>query len=249
MYFKYLSFLFIIFCATVNSQAQKNQVQAKPDSGIYFVSRHTLIDSTNYRLYTSLRPSEKKDINHNSVIIKSNGEGWLNRDSIPIGEWVFYAHDEFNKEYVLKSGNYRTIDEQMFRFKDEDYESIDEYGFSLGSLLEYLSGCFNFIKSGKWNYYHPNEKLWKEVNFKFYDLYINLHFVKTRGETVNESVSKIVIDEKEDFDEWPKEKIEEYDSDGFLYKKLFFSPEGKIILKQIFDKKGRRIEEVKDFTK
>jgi hypothetical protein len=247
MNFKYLLPGILIFCVNTIVYPQDVTVASRPDNGVYFISRNTIIDSSKYKLYYSIRAYDKKDINDTTVTIKSNGEGWLDKDSLPVGEWLFFSIDETNKSYLLKKGKYLKTEEKMFAFTNDDHINISEYGFTPESLQKDFSRDYPFIKTGTWYYYHPNGKIWKQVLFESHDLFLDIVFVNEKGEFDNEHITKAMISEKEKEDEWPKEKVDEYNADGYLFKKVFFAPTGRVIVKEIFDNTGKIIHEYSDF--
>jgi len=246
MNFKYV-LAAIFFCFFNYEASAQGTVNSKPTDGVYFVKRNANIDSTKYKLYSSIRPSDKKDIKDSTIIIRSNGEGWLDKDSLPVGQWSFFAMNESNKPYMLKTGNYKKTKNQMFVFSNDDYANMKEYGFTPDSLQKDFAGDYPFIKTGTWHYYHSNGKIWKQVSFESNDLFLNIAFISEKGEFDNEHITKVMVSEKEKDDEWPKEEIDEYIADGYLFKKLFLSPTCKIIYKVIFDNTGKIIHEYTDF--
>jgi len=246
MNFKY-GLAAILFCFFNSEASAQGTVNSRPTDGVYFVSQNAIIDSTNYKLYSSIRPYDKKDINDSTIIIRSNGEGWLDKDSLPIGQWSFFAVDKLNKPYLLKTGEYKKTEEQMFAFTDGEKINIKEYGTTPESLQKDFCRDYPFIKTGTWYYYHPNGKIWKKVSFESHDLFFDIAFVSEKNGFGTEYISKILVTEKEKDDEWPKEEIDEYNAEGYLFKKLDILPNGKIIYKGIFDNTGKIIHEYTDF--
>ena len=128
MNLKYFLPCILIFCINTKTYSQDNTVPPRPDSGVYFISRNKIIDSTNYKLYDGIRPYDKKDIKDSTIIINSIGEGWLDKDSLPVGQWSFFAVNKSNKPYLFKTGEYKKTEEQMFAFTDDEKLHIMEYG-------------------------------------------------------------------------------------------------------------------------
>lgn len=247
MNFKYFLPGILIFCVNTIAYPQEVTVRSKPDNGVYFISRNAIIDSSRYKLYYSIRAYDKKDINDTTITIKSNGEGWLDKDSLPVDEWSFFSIDETNKPYLLKKGTYLKTEEKMFAFTYGDSINIKENGFTPESLQEDFAKYYPFIKTGTWLYYHSNGKIWKQVSFESSNLFLYIIFVPEKGELDNEHNIKITVSEKEKNDEWPKEEIDEYNAEGYLFKKLNFLPNGKVFYKGIFDNTGKIIHEYTDY--
>ncbi len=217
--------------------AQQNLDKNKPYPGKFFVKRTSVIDSSQSNIYY-LRPFDKKDVNDTTMEIKSLGEGWLDRDSIPVGHWIFYTREK-NKEYVFKEGNYTRTNLKMFKYVGPN--RLKELGYDPHEIIKSEYKEIRFIKSGIWKYYHSNGKLWKQIKYEstipvecYYGqnddnihIYLKLNQLKT--------------------DEWIEGKVREYDTVGKLTKELFYIPFSEVVAKRIYNKNGKMVKEFNDF--
>ena len=238
------SFLLIcLVCVNIQVYAQDNSNMSRPDGGVYFIKRNTTISEAQYKLISSLRPIDKKDIGDTTVTIQSYGEGWLDKDSIPVGKWQFFAADNSGKEYLLKTGVYIKTSPQMFKFRDEDSVAIDTYSlWNVDSLKNQFCRSYAFIKTGKWYYYHPDGKIWKQALFLSSELSFEFNlFYDEKDNRDHSTIIKIMIVEKPENDEWLN-TVEEYNPGGWLFKKLEFFQNGFVSYKVIFDRKGNKIK-------
>jgi len=219
--------LFLVIANQKIFAVTRDTLPSKPGDGYYFINRNAKIDTANHLLYASIRPTEKTDYKNTTEEIRSNGEGWLNKDSLPIGPWTFYAHTKAGHEYIFKKGEYSVIDDQMIRLNDKDYDRIEENGFNLGSVLENAAWLTRFIKKGEWIYYYPGGKVWQHRKYRYYDLYIPLQF---KGYDDNEKIYKeIAFEINHNPDEWSPEVVEELKENGKVYKYLYFKKDGTLL--------------------
>ncbi len=153
----------------------------------------------------SIRAIDKKDEGDSTLSIYSNGEGWLDKDSLPVGEWKFYATQNGGKEYLFKSGSYQPTTASMFEVINIDSSDLAKnYGLSFYRLQENQLQIIPFIKANQWNYFHANGKIWKSVNFKMSQVPIIISIVM--DDLDDQSSTRLVIQLKEELDEWIKEK-------------------------------------------
>ena len=231
----------------------KRDAFKNPSAGaIHFVGRNTLLKPGNEMLATSIRAADKKDEGDTTITIISNGEGWLDIDSLPIGKWDFYTKNKLEKEYLFKSGNYQLTKARLFEVKNIDStELAKNYQLTFTSLQQGQVKRIPFIKSGEWNYYHPNGKLWKTVNYQNENIPVHTEIVETplNGSNTETSTGLIIIwNDKPD--EWINSEVSEYDELGNLLKKLQYD-DGDLYRKVLYDKHGTVIktETVKRYEK
>lgn len=209
----------------------------RPAGAIHFVSRNAVLKSEKETLLTSIRSLDKKDEGDTTVTISSNGEGWLDKDSLPIGKWNFYAKDKLGKEYLFKYGVYHRTNPEMFEVKNIDSADLAKnYHLSFIYLQQHKAKTIPFIKSSGWNYYHPGGKLWKIVNYQVQQIPINTSIVMSDPE--HDASTRLVIQLKENPDEWIKGELKEYDEDGKLYKKLQYDGFSEVYRKTLYNKNG-----------
>ncbi len=203
---------------------------------IYFVSRNTILSPVNKMLAGSIRSIDKKDEGDTTISICSNGEGWLDKDSLPVGEWKFYSKNHEGKKYLFKSGAYQRTTAPMFEVVDIDSTDLfKNYGLSFYNLQQEQLHTIPFIKSNQWDYYHANGKVWKTVNFKNSQVPVITNIVMNAP---SDQSSKLIIVLKEDMDEWIIGELNEYNDKGGLYKKLQYQTTGEVFKKMMYNNSG-----------
>jgi hypothetical protein len=172
-----------------------------PSAAIYFISRNVVLKTENEMLLNSIRCIDRKEVGDTVIAISSKGEGWLDKDSLPIGQWNFYANDEQGKEYLLKSGTYSRTAPAMFEVKNIDSNDLsNHYHLSYCTLQEDHVKRIPFIKSYNWNYYHPNGEVWKNVDYQVSQIPIILSISINVEENYPSSILSVQL--KENPDEW-----------------------------------------------
>ncbi len=172
-----------------------------PYEALYLVNRNAVLKTQNKMLAGSLRAVDKKD-DRDTVSITSNGEGWLDKDSLPIGKWHFYSKDEQGKEYLFKSGTYLPTNPEMFKVMGIDSSDLaKKYQLSFYALQQGHAQTVSFIKAKAWNYYHPNGSLWKTVYYRTTEIPITTRIVMMDPEN-NKSTSLVIELKKDRMDEW-----------------------------------------------
>ena len=202
------------------------------DSGIYFVSEKDTINPAKYFLVNSIRSIDKMDIYTSKIEITSNGEGWLDNDSIPVGHWKFYANDSSGNKYILKEGNYLRSSPSMFTWSGDTADLKNLFGINLDTLLMQQIKRIPFIKTGIWTYHHPNGKLWKKVTFRSSEIPIKFFIAEING-------GKQLLFPVNDYE--PIEgKVEEFNADGKLFTELYYMGFNKVFRKISYDKNGNK---------
>lgn len=228
----------------LRSLCTKDDVFNKPPSGaIYFVSRNAVLKTENEMLVTSIRSIDKKDEGDTTLSVSSNAEGWLDKDSLPIGRWNFYAKNKLGKEYLFKSGTYHLTKAEMFKVINIDSSDLARnYRLSFYTLQKDHVKTIPFIKSGEWNYYHPDGKLWKKVSYQNENIPIHTEITETsvNGSGAEASTALIII-LKDKLDEWIDFEVSEYDEQGNLFKRLQYY-HGDLYKKILYDKYGSVIK-------
>jgi len=182
-----------------------NSSYTRPNESIYFVNRNAVINTNNKMLALSIRSIDKKDEEDTTLSINSNGEGWLDKDSLPVGEWKFYATDNGGKEYLFKSGIYEHTNPDMFEVKGIDSSDFAKnYHLSFRNLQVRQVQIIPFVKSGKWNYYHSNASLWKTVYYINNKIPITIGIVLVDPE--KNDPTRLIVELKDRLDEWADEK-------------------------------------------
>jgi hypothetical protein len=204
----------------------------RTDSRVYFVNGNETIDPTKYFLAFSIRSIDKKDIDTSTIEIKSNGEGWLDKDSIPIGNWKFYAIDNLGEKYLFKEGVYQGTSPSMFIYSGDTDELKNIFGNITDSLLMLHIKDIPFVKSGTWTYYHSNGKLWKKVTFCSSKIPIEFEIAE-----INEG--KQLLFPLND-DEPIEGRVEEFNAEGKLFKELYYMGYNKIFRKICYGNTGEK---------
>ena len=176
-----------------------------PYEALYFVNRNAVFKTDNKMLQGSIRSIDKIDGGDRTMSVSSNGEGWLNKDSLPIGEWKFYSIDSSGKEYLFKSGTYQRTKPEMFTVMGIDSSELaKKYQLSFYALQQGHVQTIPFIKAQAWNYYYPTGKFWKTVYYKTTQIPISVSIVMMDMENMGHT--RLVINLKEDsMDEWGEE--------------------------------------------
>jgi len=226
----------------LRSLCTKDDVFIKPPSGaIYFVSRNAVLKTENEMLVTSIRSIDKKDEGDTTLSVSSNAEGWLDKDSLPIGKWNFYAKNKLAKEYLFKSGTYQRTKAEMFKVINIDSADLAKnYHLSFSYLQQNQAKTIPFIKTNEWNYYHANSGLWKTVIYKIRQIPLIANILMQEPE-YNAS-AKLTIQLKGDLDEWIKGDVKEFDEEGKMYKKLEYDGSGELYRKTLYNKNGKAIK-------
>lgn len=172
-----------------------------PYEALYFVSRSANFTTQNITLLKSIRAL---DTIRNDEVVKSFGEGWLNKDSFPIGKWNFYAKDMDGKEYLFKTGFYQNTKMEMFSVNGIDSLSLKkQFHLSFKDLQKEHLQTVSFIKSKAWNFYDPKGTHLKTIYYKTMKIPINVSIVVLDLENMKNT--RLIIELKEDkMDEWPE---------------------------------------------
>lgn len=227
----------------LGSICQKPEVRkSNNDKGSYFLTRAGILSSNNEMLYRSLRPIDKMDIGDSTITITSKGEGWLDKDSFPVGNWNFYAINEAGEEYLFKSGVYQRTNPLMFQVINIDSSDLqNQFHLKFLNLQEEQVQTIPFIKINKWNYYHVNKKLWKSVYYKALQIPISTTILMT-GTEVN-SPPRLIVQFQDDRDEYIDGEIKEFDKKGKLFKIMQYNSSAILNKKILFDNVGNIIKE------
>jgi hypothetical protein len=173
----------------------------KSTEAIFFLSRYAELKTSNPLLASSLRAEDKSELSGKEIIIESKGEGWLDKDSLPVGKWKFYARDEKQKEYLFKEGIYLKTNPGMFEVQGIDSAELnDNYHLSMQSLQEYRSKEIPFVKSGSWTYYQPDGKPAKTMDFISQRIPVSVSIMMEDPSSNKSTKLAIAINEKAD--EW-----------------------------------------------
>lgn len=175
------------------------------DSSVFFVKRNALISTENLMLKESIRAVDKKPNGDTVILINSNGEGWLDKDSLPVGVWTFYATDSLGNKYLFKMGKYQRTIPSMFEVRGIDSADIEkDYQLTFSDLRQQHLRTVPFIKTGTWYYYTATRKLWKTLEFKKAAIPIETSVVIMDME--NPRKTSLIINLKNDgMDEWVDE--------------------------------------------
>ncbi len=219
---------------------------AKPEGALYFINRRAIVHTSNNMLLNSIRSADKKDVGDTTLLVMSSGEGWLDKDSLPIGDWQFFTTDASGREYVFKKGSYSRTRADMFEVLNSDSNWLmKNHQVSFASLKENHSVLVPFIKSDNWEYYHPNGRIWKTVGYQSRQVPVYLDIMISTDPLGNETGSTIITRSKEDADEWIARDVKEYDQNGILFKKLEYYSFSEVFKKTIYGPKGEIIKEEK----
>lgn len=172
----------------------------RPPGAAYFIPRNSLLNSGNKMLAESIRSIDIAGDSRVPVPVNSSGEGWLDKDSLPIGQWYFYAKNSTGKEYLFKTGLYQITTPEMFEVTDIDSVELANFHLSFLSLQKQQAQAIPFVKVKAWKYYHPDGTIWKKVNFKHRQIPVNTSIVIMDLE--NTEQTRLVINLKERLDEW-----------------------------------------------
>ena len=172
-----------------------------PYEALYFVSRNALLKTENRMLAGSIRAVDEKNDGDKTISVTSNGEGWLDKDSMPISKWHFYSIDSSGKEYLFKTGTYQRTKPGMFKVMGIDStDLVKKYHLSFYKLQKAHVQTIPFIKIKAWDYYYSNGKLWKTIYYNNIDIPISTSIVMMDME--NKKHTRLVINLKEKMDEW-----------------------------------------------
>jgi|GEM_PF-4058580 len=208
----------------------------RPAGATYYLQHHQPLQTGHEALSNSIRASDKKDVGDTTFIIANRGEGWLDKDSIPVGEWRFFAKDEHGKEYLFKTGTYMRSTSASFSIRDEDAELLKTCRTSTNSLKEQQASSIPYVKGYTWIYYHPNGRIWKKVNFLTTEIPILLEAPAEIDDSGNTEVKSCVVRLKTDLDEWISKEVTEYDREGKLFKKVLYNTSGDVYRKILYGK-------------
>ena len=173
-----------------------------PYEAVYFISRLAKLESNDEMLDKSIRSSEMTSFTGKATT--ANGEGWLDRDSLPIGIWNFYIQESSGKEYLFKTGTYKRTKPGMFEVTGIDStELAKRYHLTFTELQRGHVQTIPFIKVQAWSYYYPNGKLWKSVYFR--DRKIPLSVIISMADPEQPDATRLLVSLKERMDEWPEE--------------------------------------------
>jgi len=181
-----------------------------PPTATYFINRDAILKIENEILLNSIRCIDKMKEGDTVVIVSSRGEGWLDKDSVPVGQWSFYARDGQGKEFLFKSGAYFPTAPAMFEVRNIDSTELsDKYRLSFCTLQQDHVKTIPFIKANNWNYYHPGGKLWKSVNYVISRIPILTSIIITSVEDLPSTTLAVLL--KENRDEWTSEDLNRHD--------------------------------------
>lgn len=167
----------------------------------YFIPRNAILNTENKMLVNSIRSIDFKDYANPATSIKSSGEGWVDKDSLPIGKWNFYAKTITGNEYLFKSGLYQRTKPEMFTVMDIDSADLTKnYHLTFYNLQQQQVQTISFVKVKAWEYYHADGKFWKKVYYKHNEIPLSTSIVIMDSENIEQT--RLVINLKERMDEW-----------------------------------------------
>ena len=211
-----IALLFLSFYAvSINSYSQEDSLQ-KPAQGVYFIKKHDRIKTTNYALFNSIRSIEKKDVGDTTYKINNYGEGWLDKDSVPVGYWRFYALEN-GEEYLFKEGNYERTSSRNFIYGRGNPDIAEKWHYTFEDIAQNYSELNTFIKRGDWKYYHLNGRLWKQINYQSSGIPLD-YYLHEKNNGLQFSFKANLPNE----DEWFEGKVAEYDDQGNLFKEVYY---------------------------
>jgi len=204
--------------------------------GVYFIRRDTRLSEAQELLVSCIRPVDKKDEGDSTIKIRSRGEGWLDKDSMPVGYWSFYATDSKGKEYLFKEGTYTRTDRNMFTVMGMDTDDVKQrFYISMDGLKSDRVSYVPFIKTSDWVYYHDNGRKWKDVFYKW-DL-IPIELAESIDLNTNKSLLSVRMPEP--IDEYIIGEVIEFDKLGHSIKQLFYDELGFLMTKTLYAADGR----------
>ena len=216
----------------------------KPAGAVHFIRSTETVHAQNEMLLGSIRSSDKKDVGDTTLLIYSSGEGWLDKDSLPVGTWRFYAKGPDGIPYLFKTGDYSRTKASMFEVQNSDSAWVSKHhGVSFASLREEQTSIVPFIKAGSWKYFHPDGSKWKVVSYQVEKIPVFLDVMITTDGAGNDTGSSLIARTKEDRDEWISADVTEYDAQGNKFKKLQYYGFAEVYKKILYDKKGTIIKE------
>jgi hypothetical protein len=172
-----------------------------PADAAYFISRNAILNTENKMLANSIRSVDTTDGNGIAITVNSRGEGWLNKDSLPTGQWNFYAKSSTGKEYLFKTGLYQLTNPGMFEVMDIDSADLaKKYHLSIYSLQQQQAQMIPFVKVKSWEYYYADGKSLKKVVYKHHQIPVSTSIVMMDPENMEHT--RLVINLKENMDEW-----------------------------------------------
>lgn len=223
----------------LRSQMQPEKLPGMPADGKYYINNATQLSRSNDFLFNSLRPLEKKDEGSVTHLVASSGEGWLNQDSIPVGNWRFFALDPKGAAYVFKSGSYQPTSSNMFDVAGIDSATAwKDHGVSFTSVKANQVTYIPFVKVREWNYHHTNGARWKSPVYMHNFIPVYLDVVISTDALGNPTGSAVTVKSKEDPDEWLSGQLIEYSSDGKIYKTMSYYGASAVYNKTVYDSKG-----------
>ncbi|MFL5772964.1 MAG: hypothetical protein ACJ75F_07395 [Flavisolibacter sp.] len=204
-------------------------------SHMYFISKTAQLSSSNEQLLKVIRCTDKMDAGDSTIRINSRGEGWVDKDSVPIGHWKFYATNNKGKEYLFKEGEYMKTDSSVFMIIGVDTDEVKQrYHMNLDELKKDYVSTVPFMKTLEWKYYHDNGNEWKKVFYKFDLVPLEL------AESMDPSTEKnsLVVKMPETFDEYITGEVAEFNKKGICFKKLEYDELGFLMTKTLISPNG-----------
>ncbi|HEX2847388.1 MAG TPA: hypothetical protein VHN59_12625 [Chitinophagaceae bacterium] len=182
----------------------------RPPAATYFINRGAVVKTENEMLLNSIRCVDKMKEGDTVISVSSRGEGWLDKDSVPVGQWSFYSNDGQGREFLFKSGAYSHTVPAMFEVRNIDSTELsDKYRLSFCTLQQDHVRTIPFIKANNWNYYHPDGQLWKSVNYLVNGIPILTSIIITGvGDHPSTTLAVLL---KENRDEWTNEDLSSHD--------------------------------------
>lgn len=208
--------------------------------GKFYVSHDTLHEAA--KLLNITNSEDRKDVFDTTITILSVGEGWFDRDSLPIGKWRFFSKDENGKVYLFKEGIFKKTTPEMFTIVGTDLSSVNKiFHYSQYKIKFMESSMIKYIKCGEWTYYHRNGKVWRKMLYQCDSLCIEYIIAKS-DEGNNSNSYKLLGTTNQSFDYnayiKPYYPMLEFDEIGNLSKKLIFTYFNRVVYKALYDKNG-----------
>jgi hypothetical protein len=146
--------------------------------------------SEEYKFYSILRPKKQTTVTGQTITTTAYGAGMLNADSIPVGEWKFYA-DAAGTQLLYK-GNYRLTRPADFVMDDPSVIGKTD----TVELKKNIAAWYPVLKSGIWTCY--NEKGFEKNKMHF----PSAPFPVVLMATEEGGIIKYVIEAMTPADEW-----------------------------------------------
>ena len=128
---------------------------------------------------------------------------------------------------------------QVFNIDSADLKK--DYHLTYYDLQQDHVNTIRFIKKNIWNYYHENGRIWKSINYKADQIPI-ITIISESG-IEGDASTRLLLQLKEERDEWIEGEVMEFNSKGQLFKKIAYASSGDIHKKTLFGKNGNVLKE------